>query len=143
MKPSNSIHQWRAPKQRHVTPRKVITLPTERRCTVCEQIKPITDFHWNNRNQRPIARCKPCMSEIRRRERQRKNQGKPRRNNARQRLAKLTPEDVRQIKQLLIDHDYHYEQWQRLTYRALAEKFEVSTGCIAAIADGKNWKDVL
>jgi hypothetical protein len=142
MKPSNSIHQWRAPKQRHVTPKKVKTTPTERVCTRCKALKPITEFYFCTRDQRHIARCKACLSEIKKIAYVPSSQ-RPRRGDYARKNVKLTVEDVKLIKNLLVDRDYHYEQWQRLTYRALAEKFEVSVGCIAAIADGKNWKDVL
>ena len=56
--------------------------------------------------------------------------------------AKLTDEDVSQIKALLREREYHRSQWQNLTFEAIAEKFGVHEGHVRRIARGDNWGHV-
>lgn len=45
-------------------PRHLLSEATERSCTNCGEMKPVTDFYWSG--GRPKSRCKACLSLIRR-----------------------------------------------------------------------------
>lgn len=144
-KASDDIHKWQAPKKRHVTPRKPRIRPEQQKCRTCGEIKPATEFHASNKHASGInTMCKPCRSEYANIMSQaRKKPGYQKHVGEKHHSSKLTDDDVRKIKRLIADKEYHYEQWTRLTYAIIGEKFEVTASTIEAIANGKNWKHIV
>lgn len=142
---ANNIRMWRAPKKRHVTPRKPRIKPETQKCRTCGEVKPATEFHASTKHAAGInTMCKPCRSEYASiMSKARKKAGYYRKVGEEHHSSKLTNEDVRLIKQLLADKEYHYEQWTRLSYAIIGEKFDVTASTIEAIANGKNWKHVI
>jgi hypothetical protein len=59
---------------------------------------------------------------------------------ARIKATKLTPDDVRLIKQLVVERQRLRDQVRELTNRNIAIKFNVKRSTIDAITMGVNWK---
>ena len=103
-------------------------------CTKCGETKPETEFHICSRNTHSgrSAACKACRNAYIREYRRHPVYARPRgQDHCR---AKLTDEDVRLIKQLLIG--------QTNTLREIGEKFEVTHATISAIKRGVRWAHV-
>ena len=135
---------WETQKTRHVTPRKPRVKPEQQKCRACGEVKPSSEFHASIKHVSGInTMCKPCRSEYASiKSRLRKKPGYYRKVGEDHHTSKLTNNDVRMIKQLIADKEYHYEQWRRLTYAIIGEKFDVTASTIEAIANGKNWKHI-
>jgi DNA-directed RNA polymerase specialized sigma24 family protein len=56
--------------------------------------------------------------------------------------AKLDEDDVRLIRSLLAERDYHRAQADALSYRHIAEKFGIHEGTVRRIYEGRNWSHV-
>lgn len=103
-------------------------------CTKCGKLKDETEFHICNRNtvSGRSAACKDCRNTYLRK--YRKHPLVARQRGQDHCRARLTDEDVRLIKMLLVCGD--------ITMREIGEKFEVSHTTVSAISRGVRWAHV-
>lgn len=127
--------------KRRVISRKVRVTPTEKPCNTCGKVFPIEMFHIHCRIPDGYSnRCKSCTKDYRHNLRKRKTAIFP----CGERIAshKLTEADAKIIKELIAEREFLLEKANRISNRALAEKFDVSYQCIKDIQSGDTWKHV-
>ena len=56
--------------------------------------------------------------------------------------AKLSEEEVQQIRQLLMLNNYHKQKWGEVSHERIAEKFDVHASRIRSIANGESYSTV-